>query len=151
MKHAKNRTGGATATLTALLCAMIFIGCGGVKMGNGEMLTASAMEQLKRDYLEQIIKPLDLSISLENLEIERVYGVFDEHVVVRFNTVIGFPSVVTPIEIGGVMIDWNFAFRIIAWKDSQVFTLISAQEKNILSQENLREIVLLQIKEGKTK
>jgi len=99
--------------------------------------------QIKQDYFNQLIQPLDPSVQFEALEIEHEYGVFDGYIVVRFNSVIVYPAMIIPIEIGGVVLDWVLANRIIAWKDGQVFTLISAQENNILTQESLRAIALI--------
>ena len=100
-------------------------------------------EQIKQDYFNQLIKPHDASVQFESLEIEKEYGEFEGYIVVRFYPVIIRPARFTPIEIGGVITDWAFADRIIAWKEGQVFTLVIAQENNLLSQESLREIVLM--------
>ena len=106
------------------------------------------INRIKQDYFNQLIKPLDASVPFESLEIEKEYGVFDGYIVIRFYPVLMYPAVFIPVEIGGVVIDLRIAERIIAWKDGQAFTLISAQENNILSPESLREIALVRIYEN---
>ena len=152
MRHTKNRRGNVLcAVFVSIIGMLVFFGCGAgngnggndpnaARKGSGE--EKDIMNRVKQDYFNQLIKPLDANVPFEALEIEKEHGVFDGYIVIRFNTVIAYPSSFTPIEIGGVVLDWDFANRIIAWKDGQVFTLISAQEDNILSQENLREIAL---------
>jgi len=138
--------------LTAVLAAVVSftVACHGngkenedglrvTQTGNGE----EEMNQIKQDYFNQLVKPINVDALFEDLEIEKEYGLFEGYIVVRFNSVFNYPALYIPIEINGVEVNWEFANRIIAWKDGQVFTLISAQENNILSQKSLREIALI--------
>ncbi|MDR2586477.1 MAG: hypothetical protein LBC84_09755 [Prevotellaceae bacterium] len=114
--------------------------------GNDSLkLDAELRNRIIQDYFNQMVNPPIADVSLEELEIEKEYGVFDKHVVVRFNPVLARlrPAVEIPIEIAGVMTEWSFADRIVAWKDGRVFTLITAQENNILSQASLQKILLM--------
>jgi hypothetical protein len=96
-----------------------------------------------QDYFNQVIKPISVYASLEDFEIRKEYGVFDEHIVVGFNRYFVSPGM-QAVEIGGVVICLELAsFMIVVWKGGQVHTLISAQENNILSQASLREIALM--------
>jgi hypothetical protein len=109
--------------------------------GQLESLDAELRSRITQDYFNQVITP-NYGATLEDLEVKKKYGVFDGHVVVGFNRVFVTPGM-RFVEIGGVEICWELAsFTIIAWKDGQVYTLISAQENNILSQASLREIAL---------
>jgi hypothetical protein len=128
------------ALALVVLMGVIMSGC---YEDDSLILDAALRCRITRDYYNQMIKPNYPDISLEKLKIEKEYGVFEGHVVVRFNPVLLVGGLIVPIDIGGVVIDWAFAYRIIAWKDGHVFTLITAQENNLLSQASLREIALI--------
>ena len=125
------------AVLSVLLLAMGFIGCGG---GDKMTLPIELQTRIRQDYFNQFVMPYDNSIELSLIQIERVYGTFSEFIVVRFYPVFGVPGVIRPIEIGGVWFDYNFASRIIAWKDGQMYTIIDAFENSSLSKTDIQNI-----------
>jgi len=107
-------------------------------------LDAELRSRITQDYFDQLIEPKEAYVYLEELRIEKEYGVFEGHIVVRFNPFFSFPDGEgMPIDIGGVAVPYGRARVTIAWKACQVFTLITAQEKNLLSQKSLREIAII--------
>ncbi|MCL2756298.1 MAG: hypothetical protein FWE45_04590 [Firmicutes bacterium] len=123
--------------LMLVVTTIVLVACGS---GNGNGLDSELRNRITQDYFYQLIKPIDDSVNINDLKIEREYGVFEEHIVVKFNSVISFPGGIVPIYIGGVTIDWAFANRIVVWRDGSVFTLVYAEENNLLSQPNLKAI-----------
>jgi hypothetical protein len=144
---------GGSVKKLASIGALVLVVLMGVVMGgcyeswcyedDSPILGAGLRCRITRDFYNQVIKPNYPEYGLRRLKIEKEYGVFDGYVVVRFNFAGHFPTVMLPIDIGGVMIDISLTKRIIAWKNGQMFSLFSAQENNILSQASLQEIALM--------
>lgn len=118
-----------------VITSIMMVGC-----KNNDKLSSATETQIRQDYLDQLIKPIDATITFDDVVIEKEYGKYDGYIVVRFVNVISYPGGIVPIEIGGIQIDYNFASRIVVWKDGDICTIISAQESNILTQASLQAI-----------
>jgi len=103
---------------------------------NGSLELDPAMEaELRRDYFNQFVKPIDNDAKLEDVQILKYCGNFDGVVVVRFDR----PAygVITTIQVGGVDFIFNNSNVAIVWHDGNFFELQEAYENGLLSIANL--------------
>ena len=142
----------------ALFCLTVLCGCGA---SNGQqeeqpqpkvsippyapdINNTELGRRIIQDYFD-FLKPVHNQVAIgnfrvESLWIEKEYGTFNGTTVVWFNEVFAFPDVIRPTQIGGACIDYNYAYRIIAWRGGEIFTIFSAVENKILSDADLQEM-----------
>ena len=96
------------------------------------------LNEIKKDYFTQVIAPTG-PIEFCAISIEKVLGMFDGFIVIRFSQHLSFPSTWN-IVIGGIEFDGCVATRTVAWKNGRLYSIIAAYDNNILTQKSVYEI-----------
>ena len=106
-----------------------------------------ALDELKtsarQDRLEKFVLPEHADATIEDVTLAPFLGVFDGAVAAvfyhgQYHGV--WPDVLEETTIGDVTFSWPKGYPIEVWKDGEIYTLSEAYEKDIVTDDDLKDI-----------
>ena len=130
--------------LTAIFCLAMFGACALIFNSNGEGgmtgVPRDVLLQIRQDYFNQVVRPVDDSVNFRQVRIEKHFGVFNGFHVVMFEVIFVMPGMCVFVEIGDVEICAHELNRIFVWKPGYLMSLELAFENGSLSNADIQII-----------